>query len=123
MAGTRRRLDENRRLDIMSSPTKKRPDPFSECELRQFIRIALDKGYFGETLHAESGHPERNITVDDVIHGLEREDWKLAKKPEYSDEHQSWKYLIRTVDIDGDELNVLIAAYPSSKRFEVITRW
>jgi len=100
-----------------------RPSPLGEHALRQLICVAMEKGYFRERLHAENEHPERNISVDDVIHGLEREDWTLAKSPDYDDEHRSWEYLISTVDIEGDKLSIKIAAYPTEKRFEVITRW
>ena len=100
-----------------------RPSPLREGSLRQLIRAALKRGYYRESLHAESGHADRNISIDDVIHGLERTDWTLAKTPDYDEEHRNWEYLIRTVDIEGEELHVKIAAFPDDKRIEVITRW
>lgn len=97
--------------------------PLSEHALRQLIRVALEKGYYRECAHAEDHHPERHISADDVIHGLEREDWTLNVSPNYDAAHQSYEYLIRTVDIEGDELHIKLAAFPAEKRFEVITRW
>jgi hypothetical protein len=102
---------------------EKRPHPLSEHALRILIRVAMEKGYFRERLHAENDHPERNISADDVIHGLEREDWTLAMTPDYDEQHRSYEYLIRTVDIEGDKLEIKLAAYPDEKRIEVITRW
>jgi hypothetical protein len=118
------RLDTSLGVDIMSSGSQdKHPSPLSEHALRILIRVALERSYYREVVHAEDHHPERNISVDDVIYGLEREDWTLAKTPNYDTSHQSWEYLIKTVDIEGDELNLKIAAFPNEKRFEVITRW
>jgi hypothetical protein len=108
---------------MSSGSQDKRPAPLSEHALRILIRVALERGYYREVVHAEDHHPERNISADDVIYGLEREDWTLAKAPNYDTSHQSWEYLINTVDIEGDELNLKIAAFPNEKRFEVITRW
>lgn len=107
----------------MSSASGKPEDPLSEHALRQLIRVALDNGYFGESPHATDDHPERGLSIDDVIHGLDREDWAIEKAPNYDGEYRSWEYLIRTVDIEGDELHIKIAAFPEYQRIEVITRW
>jgi hypothetical protein len=104
----------------MSTPSGK---PLSEKALRTFIRRALDRGYYRESLHAEDEHPERNISTDDVLHGLERDDWKFVRSPDYDAKHKSWEYLIGTQDLDGDELHIKLAAYPNESRIEVITRW
>ena len=107
----------------MSSSSEEHPPALSEHALRQLIRVALIRGYYSETMHAEDEHPERNISVDDVIYGLERQDWTLKKQPDYDEKHRSWEYLISTVDIDDKELTVKVAAFPDDKRFEIITRW
>jgi hypothetical protein len=108
----------------MSKPDKlERPAPLGENALRQHIRTALEKGYYRETPHAEKDHPERNLSVDDVIHGLERRDWTLERAPNYDDKHQGWEYLIKTVDLEGDEMHIKLCAYPTDKRIVIITRW
>lgn len=107
----------------MTTEHETRPEPLSEDALRDLIALALEKGYYRESLHAEKDHPERNISADDVIFGLERSDWRLARKPDYDQEHKSWEYLIATKDIEGDELHIKIAAFPNVRRFEVISRW
>jgi hypothetical protein len=108
----------------MSTPREKRPtSPLTETALRNLIQTATAKGYVRETIHAEDHHPERNLSIDDVLHGLERKDWVLAGPPNYDAEHESWEYLIRTVDVEGDELHIKLAAYPADKRIEIITRW
>jgi hypothetical protein len=87
------------------------------------VRSAIDHGFYRERFHAEYEHPERNISTDDVLHGLDRDDWSFEKPPVWNAEKGQWKYLIKTVDIEGEELHVLIATIPQYKRFEVITRW
>lgn len=101
---------------------ERRANPLHEKALRQLISNALNRGYFRESFHAEFNHPERNISADDVIHGLERGDWTLASS-NYDEQHRNYEYLIWTFDFEGDELHIKIAAYPSEKRIEVITRW
>jgi len=100
-----------------------RTRPLNENALRQHVRIALERGYYRETSHAEHGHPERNLSVDDVIHGLERKDWVLIGDPSYDEQHRTWEYLIRTVDVEGRELHLKIAAVTADRRIEIITRW
>src|SRR5258708_1653353 len=95
----------------------KRPSPLSENALRQFIRVAFEKGYYTESLH----HPERNISVDDVLHGVERSDWTIAGSPEWFESSRNYHYKILTVDIEGDELTIIIGAFPEEKRIEFVT--
>jgi hypothetical protein len=98
---------------------KQRPQALSEYALRHLIRVAITKGYYTESLH----HPERNISEDDIIHGVERSDWTLVGIPEWFETFRSYRYQIRTVDIEGDELTIIIAAYPEEKRIEFVTAW
>ncbi len=65
----------------MSTDPKDRPAPLGERALRQFMGRALTKGYYRESFHTEQEHPERSISADDVIHGLERKDWTLVLCP------------------------------------------
>jgi len=97
-----------------------RPPCLSEQALRELIRYALEKSYYCECPHAENDHPERNISADDVLHGLDNEDWKL-ESTEWR--NNSWRYRIKTVDVEGEELTIIVRAIPGFKRFEVVTRW
>lgn len=108
----------------MSTQKEKRPpSPLTEAALRHLIRVVTTKGYVRETPHAENDHPERNLSMEDVLHGLERTDWVLASKPNYDADHDNWEYLLKTVDVEGEELHIKLAAYPAEKRVEIITRW
>lgn len=108
----------------MSTPSQERqPSPLSENALRNLISYALARAYVQESDHATDDHPERGLSIDDVIHGLERDDWKIIKEPNYDEEHRSWEYLIETVDIEGEALYIKLAAFPELKRIEIVTRW
>ena len=98
------------------------PKPLSPDALRRLIEFALAEGYFRESFHASDEHPERNISLEDVTEGLKRDDW-VIETTEYDPKHKNWKYLIKTKDIEGDELHILIAADPKRTRIKEITRW
>lgn len=106
------------------STTGYRPPYLSEDELKALVRKALDEapGHTNETYHARFDHPERGITLDDVIHGLER-DWKYERMPEFNQDEWQWKYRIVTETVDGDDLTIIIAVDTANKCFEVLTRW
>ncbi|MGA7343660.1 MAG: hypothetical protein WBE72_06985 [Terracidiphilus sp.] len=75
-----------------------------------------------ETYHARFDHLERGLSVDDVIHGLER-DWKFEADPKINKDEWQWKYRIATESIDGDKIVIVIAVDTASRSFEVVTRW
>jgi hypothetical protein len=102
-----------------------RPACLDEGDLRALVLEAL-AGTSGperlETYHARFGHLERGISIDDVIHGLERP-WTFERPPEFNESEWQWKYRIATETIDGDHLTIIIAVDTASRSFEVITRW
>jgi hypothetical protein len=120
---TLRLLLHQERLDIMSTKGY-RPPYLSEGDLKALVRRALDEapGQPNETYHARFDHPERGITLDDVIHGLER-DWKYERTPEFNEDEWQWKYRIVTETVDGDDLTIIIAVDTANRIFEVLTRW
>jgi hypothetical protein len=75
-----------------------------------------------ETYHARFDHLERGLSIDDVIHGLER-DWEFERKPVFNQDEWQWKYYIATESIDGDALLIVIAVDTVNRSFEVVTRW
>jgi hypothetical protein len=81
-----------------------------------------ERGYYRESFHSEYERAYRDISPDDIAHGIECRDWVLSKEPDYDSEHQSWEYLIRTVDIEGEELHLKIAVDMRCQRFEVISK-
>lgn len=107
----------------MSKDRVLRKPALTEKALRELIARALRKGYFRESFHAEHEHPEREISLDDVIHGLESKDWTLVRTPDFDEKHGTWEYLVKTKNLEGDELHIKIAAFPAENRVEVITRW
>jgi hypothetical protein len=100
-----------------------RPAPMGAQQLRDFVRAARKRGYYGESFHSEVERAYRNISPDDIAHGLDWPDWFLCKEPDFDEEHGSWEYLIQTVDIEGEVLHLKITVDEKNKRFEVISKW
>ena len=101
------------------------PPCLSETELKELVSDSLDNSpdaESNETYHARYGHPERGLTLDDVIHGLEGP-WKFERPPEFNNDEWQWKYRIATESIDGDPLIIIIAVDTPNRSFEVVTRW
>ena len=99
------------------------PRPLTENALRQLIAKAVEKGWVREVFHAEHERAYRNISMEDVLYGLERSDWTLAAPPDYDSEHKNWEYKIRTVDIEGVELVLKIAPTLADGTVKVITKF
>lgn len=100
-----------------------RPPALSSAELRKLVLDAIqeapDKNR--ESFHALFDHPERGLSADDVIHGLES-DWVVRQKKFNEDEWQ-WNYVIQTESIDGEPMEIVIAVDTCRREFVVITRW
>lgn len=82
------------------------PPQLDESALKALVLEALENvPELGrvETYHARFDHLERGLSVDDVIHGLER-DWSFDRPPEFNEDEWQWKYRIATEAIDGDEI-------------------
>ncbi len=101
------------------------PGSLSREELRSIVLAALagDEPTGGrETFHARFDHPERGISIDDVVFGLEQE-WKSCRAERFDSKEWQWRYRIETETIDGDPLVLIVAVDSASKSFMVVTRW
>jgi hypothetical protein len=100
------------------------PSHLGEEDLRHLISEALDHAPDSnpETFHARFDHLERGLSVDDVIHGLERP-WVYERPPEFNRDEWQWKYMIATESIDGDSIVIIVAVDTANRSFQVITRW
>ncbi len=111
-------------LDIMST-VGYCPPYLSEGELKALVLEALANAPGPErleTYHARFDHLERELSIDDVIYGLERA-WTYERPPEFNQAEWQWKYRIATETIDGDPLIIVIAVDTANRSFEVVTRW
>jgi hypothetical protein len=97
------------------------PKPLSEEGLLQFIAKALDKGWVRESFHSDVERATRNISHDDLLHGLEAP-WLLGEV-RYSESHDNFTYAIKTVDIEGDELCIVVCPVQSNQTLKVVTKW
>ena len=100
----------------------KRPSPLSPAQVRKIVLEAIESESYKETTHASLDHPERLISINDVLHGLEQS-WTACNPEEFSDWHWQWKYRIATTDLDDEALVVIVAIDTRNKSFEVITRF
>jgi hypothetical protein len=99
------------------------PKALNEKGVRKVVSEALSNdGYYIESFsfHARFDHPERHLSIDDVLFGL-RKQWRGCKVDRFNDDEWQWSYLIKTHDIEGLELIVSIGLDPKNVRFTVIT--
>lgn len=101
------------------------PPPLTALELRKLVLEAISNApdYENpETIHALFDNLDRRLSTDDVIHALEKEEWKL-KSPKFNRDEWQWKYEIDSESIDGEPITIIIAVDTVRREFTVITRW
>ena len=101
----------------------KQPKPLSEAALRQLVSKALEKGWVREAFHSEHERAYRNISGEDVLYGLERPDWTIVGFPDYDKNHHNWEYLIKTCDLEGDELQLKIVPNVADGTVKIVTKF
>jgi hypothetical protein len=100
-----------------------KPKPLDQKGVRKVVLAALsDDGYYVESfsLHSRFDHPERHLSVDDIIFGLKSE-WRGCKADTFNDQEWQWKYLVKTTDVEGFPLLIVVALDPKNNRFTVVT--
>lgn len=107
-------------LDINASSDQRIP-ALPEHELRLAVSRAVLHGTFRETFHSAEERSYRHITQEDILHMLQHE-WALVGA-EFDDEHHNWKYRVAGKDIEGDDLNLIIAIDPDENRITVISKF
>jgi len=97
--------------------------PFDEARLRAFVREALSSGLVREVPHSRIGRAHRKISNRDIIHALEYEHWKLDREPLFDAGRERWRYRIRSEDIEGDELILVISPRVEKCLLEIVTKF
>jgi hypothetical protein len=100
-----------------------KPNPLKQKAVRRVVAEALSNhGYYIESFsfHARFDHPERHLSIDDVLFGL-RKQWRGFKVSKFNDDEWQWQYLIKTHDVDRKPIIVMIGLDPKNARFTVIT--
>jgi len=99
-----------------------RPKPLGEKGVRKLIEAALSSGTYVEqfSLHVRFDHPERHLSLDDLLFGL-RQPWRSCKVDAFNDREWQWTYRIKTRDIEGDDLIVVVALDTRNIRFTIVT--
>jgi hypothetical protein len=101
----------------------KKPKSLEEAGVRKVVLAALSNaGYYIESfsLHTRFDHPERHLSIDDIINGL-KINWRGCKVDEFNDDEWQWKYLVKTNDIEGFPLVIVVALDTNNNRFTVVT--
>jgi hypothetical protein len=101
----------------------KKPKPLDAKGVRRVVLVAMSNdGYYIESfsLHSRFDHPERHLSLNDLIFGLTNE-WRGCKVDEFDDDEWQWKYLVKTNDIEGFPLVIVVALDPRNNRFHVVT--
>ena len=109
------------KIDISASPVRREP-PLTEEALRTAVARIVMYGTIRETLHSARDRSYRNITERDILAMLEGK-WSLAAAPEWDERHRSWKYKLKGVDLDGDELELVIAVDVEMNLIHIITKF
>ena len=100
------------------------PKSLSEAELRSLLMDTIESAPGSkstETFHARYDHPERGLTIDDVIHGLQGP-WTFQRSPEFNNKHWQWKYRLAAKTLEDEDLTIIVAVDTTNRTFEVITR-
>jgi hypothetical protein len=100
----------------------KKPKALAAAQVRKVVLGAIANGAYIESFsfHARFDHPERHLSIDDVIHGLKKP-WRGCKVDEFNDDEWQWRYLIKTSDIEEFPLVVIVGLDPKNNRFTVVT--
>jgi hypothetical protein len=112
----------------MLSTSGKRPNPLTQADLRKLVEEALLSSAYTyeeamiETIHAKFDHVERKLDVNDVLHGL-RKVWQSSSTHKFNQYFWQWHYAIKTEDVEGLPLTIVIAVDTRNRTFEVVTRW
>jgi hypothetical protein len=100
-----------------------KPKALDAKGVRKVVAAALsNQGYYIESFsfHSRFDHPERHLSIDDIIFGLKKE-WRACKVDGFNDDEWQWKYRIKTHDIDGHKLIVVVGLDTKNIRFTVVT--
>lgn len=101
------------------------PKSLTEQELKKLVVDSINATTYQEMLesyHALYGHMDRDITTDDVIHGLEGE-WKFERSPAFNEKFWQWKYYIAAKTVEQEPITIIIAVDSWRREFRTVTRW
>jgi len=97
--------------------------PLSEVALRQFISKALDKNWIREGFHSEVERADRNISHEDIIHGLEGR-WTLTEsRPPSNDRQSGYSYTLKTRDLEDEELILVVCPNLQDQTLKIATKY
>jgi len=108
-------------IDVNASPVQRRP-ALTETQLRAAVARVIRHGTWLQSRHAAEDRGYRNISDDDIEAALTGP-WTLARKPEWSEPYQNWKYRLDGKDIEGDDLTLIITVNEEEITIFVVTKY
>lgn len=99
---------------------KDRPPPLSPAEVTAIIRRCLRSGSVIPTKHFVDQGFQRNYTIQDAIHVLERGQVS-GEAPEWNDKARRWGYRVHGPDLEGNILTVVVSQGPDPDRVWLVT--
>jgi len=109
------------KIDVSASSASRDP-AMPEEDLRAAVLKIVLYGTLLESKHSAQDRSYRNISERDILAMLEGK-WSLAAAPEWDERHRSWKYKLKGVDLDGDELELVIAVDVEMNLIHIITKF
>lgn len=96
------------------------PAKLSPEEAKRKLALFLREGKVVPSGHCRQvSMPKRNVTTPDIINVLQT--GEIVRKPEWSDEHGDWKYIVEGVDLDDDELTAVTVFFDDNLILLIVT--
>lgn len=102
------------------SLSPKRPHKWlSSKSVLEKARKYLNSGNVIPTPHLKKRMEEKNFNMQDVINIIEN--GEIPKPPEWNEEFGQFRYVVKGKDIEGIELNLVIAISTKEEMLTIIT--
>lgn len=94
--------------------------PLSPEEAERLIQFILKNGKVEVSFHCKQvSMPKRGVNYVDLVNVLRS--GHIVQSPEWSDEHQNWKYRVEGLDTEGDDLTAITVVFELNLMLRVIT--
>ena len=99
---------------------KRKPEKLSPTEAVKKARWIITNGFTRISHHAKERFKERNVMGPDLSFAIDTMECRCVATA-YSEQHNSWKYTLSSVDPNGDPLSVVVGIDARNSRMIVIT--
>ena len=97
-----------------------KPPALSADEAKRQILFILDEGYVEPSVHCKYESMQlRGVSMLDITHALKT--GEIRRQPEWSAEHENWKYRVEGEDADRDDLTVITVIIEPNLTLRIVT--